>query len=210
MGDPSHHVVLVGLMGVGKSTVGRRLAKELQRPFADVDEQVELRAGVTIPRLFDRDGEEAFNDFVERRCWSDQRNSYTFYAGSVTVDASVLLAARMGYPTTDDHSDVWYLSGRLPVGVAGVTGGEPDLYGLDGDGAVVWLRQDVWFPENRKACPLGDLRPWHPAVRSPGQDFARVIAPAHPLPGRDRGLAEAPVDHPACQLAGWREPYEWH
>jgi shikimate kinase len=60
MGDPSHHVVLVGLMGVGKSTVGRRLAKEMQRPFADVDEQVELRAGVTIPTLFDRDGEEAF------------------------------------------------------------------------------------------------------------------------------------------------------
>ena len=60
MGDPSHHVVLVGLMGVGKSTVGRRLAKELRRPFADVDEQVELRAGVTIPTLFERDGEDAF------------------------------------------------------------------------------------------------------------------------------------------------------
>ena len=41
-----------GLMGVGKSTVGRRLAKELGRPFADVDEQVELHAGVTIPTIF--------------------------------------------------------------------------------------------------------------------------------------------------------------
>jgi shikimate kinase len=60
MGDPSRHVVLVGLMGVGKTTVGRRLAKELGRPFADVDEQVELRAGVTISTLFERDGEEAF------------------------------------------------------------------------------------------------------------------------------------------------------
>ena len=60
MGDPARHVVLVGLMGVGKSTVGRRLAKELQRPFADVDEQVELRAGATIPVLFERDGEDAF------------------------------------------------------------------------------------------------------------------------------------------------------
>lgn len=60
MGDPRSHVVLVGLMGVGKSTVGRRLAKELQRPFADVDEQVELRAGLTIPRLFAEQGEPAF------------------------------------------------------------------------------------------------------------------------------------------------------
>ena len=54
------HVVLVGLMGVGKSTVGRRLAKELARPFADVDEQVELQAGVTIPTIFRDLGEESF------------------------------------------------------------------------------------------------------------------------------------------------------
>ena len=54
------HVVLVGLMGVGKSTVGRRLAKELSRPFADVDEQVELQAGMTIPTIFSDLGEETF------------------------------------------------------------------------------------------------------------------------------------------------------
>src|SRR5690606_27867321 len=59
-GARDRHVVLVGLMGVGKSTVGRRLAKELARPFADVDEQVELRAGLVIPRLFEERGEEAF------------------------------------------------------------------------------------------------------------------------------------------------------
>lgn len=54
------HVVLVGLMGVGKSTVGRRLAKELERPFADADEQVELAAGLAVPAIFRRDGEDAF------------------------------------------------------------------------------------------------------------------------------------------------------
>ncbi|HEX8804547.1 MAG TPA: shikimate kinase [Acidimicrobiales bacterium] len=54
------HVVLVGLMGVGKSTVGRRLAKELERPFADADEQVELRAGRAIPAIFRAGGEEEF------------------------------------------------------------------------------------------------------------------------------------------------------
>ncbi len=63
MGDTvagGRHVVLVGLMGVGKSTVGRRLAKELQRPFADVDEQAELRAGMTIPTMFRDLGEDGF------------------------------------------------------------------------------------------------------------------------------------------------------
>lgn len=57
---PARHVVLVGLMGVGKSTVGRRLAKDMVRPFADADEQVELRAGLAIPAIFRRDGEEGF------------------------------------------------------------------------------------------------------------------------------------------------------
>lgn len=54
------HIVLVGLPGVGKTSVGRRLAKELQRPFADSDEQLELRLGRTIPQIFGDDGEEAF------------------------------------------------------------------------------------------------------------------------------------------------------
>jgi shikimate kinase len=54
------HVVLVGLMGVGKSTVGRRLAKEMDRPFADLDEQVELAEGCTIRTLFREAGEPAF------------------------------------------------------------------------------------------------------------------------------------------------------
>ncbi|HKA85984.1 MAG TPA: shikimate kinase [Acidimicrobiales bacterium] len=59
-GGRSRHVVLVGPMGVGKTTVGRRLARELQRPFADADEQVELRAGRTVPVIFRDDGEQAF------------------------------------------------------------------------------------------------------------------------------------------------------
>lgn len=54
------HIVLVGLPGVGKSTVGRRLAKEVGRPFADVDEQIELAAGATIPAIFAARGEAEF------------------------------------------------------------------------------------------------------------------------------------------------------
>lgn len=57
---PAWHVVLVGLPGTGKTSVGRRLAKELERPFADVDEQVELAAGTSIRRLFREQGEGPF------------------------------------------------------------------------------------------------------------------------------------------------------
>ena len=54
------HVVLVGLMGSGKSTVGRRLAKRLDRPFSDADEVARERAGCSISELFAARGEAAF------------------------------------------------------------------------------------------------------------------------------------------------------
>ena len=45
-------VVLVGLMGAGKSTVGRRLAQKLGLPFRDADHEIEVAAGMTIPDIF--------------------------------------------------------------------------------------------------------------------------------------------------------------
>ncbi len=54
------HVVLVGMMGVGKTTVGRLLAERLGRPFLDSDELVEARTGTTVAQIFERDGEAAF------------------------------------------------------------------------------------------------------------------------------------------------------
>jgi len=59
-------IVLVGLMGVGKSTVGRRLAARLGLPFVDADKEIEDAAGLTIPEIFERFGEDAFRD-GERR-----------------------------------------------------------------------------------------------------------------------------------------------
>jgi shikimate kinase len=59
-------IVLVGLMGVGKTTVGRRLAQRLGLPFVDADHEIETAAGMTITDIFDRFGEEYFRD-GERR-----------------------------------------------------------------------------------------------------------------------------------------------
>ena len=54
------NIVLTGMMGAGKTTVGRLLAKRLRRPFADTDALIEEREGRSIPDIFARDGEEAF------------------------------------------------------------------------------------------------------------------------------------------------------
>ena len=59
-------VVLVGLMGAGKTSIGRRLAARVGLPFRDADQEIELAAGCTIPELFARYGEAAFRD-GERR-----------------------------------------------------------------------------------------------------------------------------------------------
>ncbi|MEZ5216816.1 MAG: shikimate kinase [Ilumatobacteraceae bacterium] len=56
------HLVLVGLMGVGKSTVGRRLADRLGRVFLDSDSLIEARAGRSVRDIFAEDGEAAFRD----------------------------------------------------------------------------------------------------------------------------------------------------
>ncbi|MEV5033791.1 shikimate kinase [Sphingobium sp. LMC3-1-1.1] len=59
-------IVLVGMMGVGKSTVGRRLAARLGLGFVDADEEIEKAAGMTITEMFERYGEDYFRD-GERR-----------------------------------------------------------------------------------------------------------------------------------------------
>ena len=59
-------IVLIGLMGAGKSCIGRRLAAALGLKFVDADTEVERAAGCTIEEIFERHGEAAFRD-GERR-----------------------------------------------------------------------------------------------------------------------------------------------
>ena len=59
-------VVLVGLMGAGKTSVGKRLACRLEVPFVDADHEIEKAAGCEIPTIFECYGEAAFRD-GERR-----------------------------------------------------------------------------------------------------------------------------------------------
>src|SRR5215831_9330773 len=55
-------VVMVGMMGAGKSTIGRRLAARLHLPFLDADTEIEAAAGMSIPEIFEIHGEPHFRD----------------------------------------------------------------------------------------------------------------------------------------------------
>lgn len=63
---PGRSIVLVGLMGAGKSSIGRRLAQRIGLDFVDADHEIERAAGCTIEEIFARFGEPAFRD-GERR-----------------------------------------------------------------------------------------------------------------------------------------------
>ncbi len=54
------NIILVGMMGAGKTTVGRVLARRTKRPYFDSDEEIERRCGVRVPVVFEIEGERGF------------------------------------------------------------------------------------------------------------------------------------------------------
>lgn len=59
---PGRPVVLVGMMGSGKTRIGRAIAKAVRLPFCDTDDIIEEQAGMSIARIFETQGEQAFRD----------------------------------------------------------------------------------------------------------------------------------------------------
>ena len=86
------HVALVGLMGSGKTTVGRRAAKLLDRPFVDVDEAFIPRYGRTVAEVFAADGEEGF-----------RRLEAELLADLLEVETPLLVACGGGVVTTEGN-----------------------------------------------------------------------------------------------------------
>lgn len=62
----SHTVALIGLMGAGKTTLGRHFAKSLSINFVDSDEEIVKRAGISVREIFELSGEEKFRDIEHR------------------------------------------------------------------------------------------------------------------------------------------------
>lgn len=56
----AENIILIGPMGAGKTTIGRQLAQLLHKTFIDVDHEIEARTGVSIPTIFDIEGEDGF------------------------------------------------------------------------------------------------------------------------------------------------------
>lgn len=77
-------IVLVGMMGAGKTTVGKELARRWKYRFVDCDHEIEARTGVKIPTIFEIEGEEGFR----------RRESQTL--DELTVETGLVLATGGG------------------------------------------------------------------------------------------------------------------
>jgi shikimate kinase/3-dehydroquinate synthase len=105
-----YSIVLVGLMGAGKTSIGRRMAARLGLPFRDADREIELAAGCTIAELFERFGEREFRDGerrVIRRLLSGDPMVLAF-GGGAFMDADTRATVRR------EAISIW-LRCRLPV-----------------------------------------------------------------------------------------------
>lgn len=64
----NQNLVITGFMGTGKTTVGQLVAEKLDRPFIDTDAEIVRRVGMSIPELFQRQGEQGFRHVERRMC----------------------------------------------------------------------------------------------------------------------------------------------
>lgn len=116
---PSRHVVLVGMMGVGKSTVGRSLGAAMSWPFVDSDDEVVARAGRPVAEIFATDGEAAFRVLeatVLGDLLADPRPSVIAAAGGAVLDPATRERLRESATVVWLRAPVDVLVGRTATG----------------------------------------------------------------------------------------------
>src|SRR5579864_8941346 len=135
-------IVLVGLMGAGKTSIGRRLAARLGLPFRDADAEIELAAGCSIPELFSRYGEGDFRAGerrVIRRLLSGDPLVLAF-GGGAFMDSETRAAAR------EEAVSVW-LRCPLPTLLRRVAGRDNRPMLADGEPCEILQRLiDLRYP----------------------------------------------------------------
>ena len=95
-------IFLIGFMGSGKTTIGSCLAEEFGYEFVDTDRIIEIQQGITIPEIFDNQGEAAFRE-MERNILIDIQNSNT----------NMVIATGGGMPCYNDNMDVMLACGKV-------------------------------------------------------------------------------------------------
>lgn len=113
MAAQTGNLLLIGMPGCGKSTVGRCLARRLGRPLVDLDQEIEQAAGCTIPEVFAREGEEGF-----RRREHDTLRRYSKESGLViSAGGGIVTREENRDPMWENSTVIWLQRDldKLPV-----------------------------------------------------------------------------------------------
>lgn len=151
----SRSVVLVGLMGAGKTSVGRRLASSLGIPFVDADQEIETAAGCSIEDFFELYGEPAFREGEEKviRRLLDEGPQVLATGGGAYMNESIRdLVSELGVSVWL-RADLAILAKRT-----GRRGGRPLLKGKDPKATLRKL-MDIRYPIYGKADIVVDTGP---------------------------------------------------
>lgn len=151
----SRSIVLVGLMGAGKTSVGRRLASSLGIPFVDADHEIEEAAGCTIEDFFEMYGEPAFREGEERviRRLLDNGPQVLATGGGAYMNESIRELVTETGVSVWLRADLAILTKRT-----GRRGGRPLLKGKDPKATLENLI-DIRYPIYAKADIVVDTGP---------------------------------------------------
>ncbi|MGE0433332.1 MAG: shikimate kinase [Planctomycetota bacterium] len=148
-------LVLVGMRGVGKTTVGRALAERLSLPFVDADAEIEARAGMPIPRIFAERGEPWFRA-LEAEVIGElltRANIVLATGGGAVLDATTRERLRTAYQV------VW-LKAAADVLAARIAGSDrPSLTGADPAdelAAVLAVREPLYREVSIHSIDVGE------------------------------------------------------
>jgi len=152
-------IVLVGMMGAGKTTVGRALAARLGLDFVDTDDLVSVSAGCSIRELFERHGEAHFRR-VEASVLEETLSAIT--AGVVGCGGGIVTVDPNRRLLKDARATVVWLR-ATPAALAGRVGGDTDRPLLDGDAmerlTALSAERGAWYAEVADVVVDVDDRP---------------------------------------------------
>ena len=104
------NIILIGMPGCGKSTIGKMLAQWLGRTFVDADQEIETLAGKTIPAIFAQDGEEAFRSWETQVCQNLGKQS-----ALVIATGGGCVTRQRNYPLLHQNGNLFWLQRDLDV-----------------------------------------------------------------------------------------------
>ena len=173
---PGAHLVLVGLMGSGKTTVGKKVAKLLGRPFVDADVELERRSGRSVADWFAEEGEVAFRaaeaELVADVLDDDEPVVFATGGGAVTSPATRERLAGDDVAVVYLHGEPGFLASRAKA--------KPHRPLLAGDPVEVlgamYEARDPWYRE--VADVVIEVRPAHEAGTKPKWRLAEQVVEA--------------------------------